>query len=333
MQNRYALLLSWLRSHFKDQDFEITALPGDASFRRYFRVRQGDDSYIAMDAPPDVEPCASFVAVAETLRQAGVMVPAIFAQDISRGFLLLADFGDQLYSKVLQADNAGLLYQTAWDTLLRIQECQSLTDNQPFKAFDKAFMGQELANFQHWFLERWLNVQWSEQLLNKSFEFLLQAAAEQPQVCIHRDYHSRNLLWLESGNVGVLDFQDAMWGPVTYDLVSLLRDCYIAWPHAQVDSWVSQFYDTWKQHQPNTVSREQFSRWFDLMGIQRHLKALFIFARKYLRDGVPTYLADIPRTLNYVLEVSARYPELRELNQRLAAEELPRVKALLQEIG
>jgi aminoglycoside/choline kinase family phosphotransferase len=182
------------------------------------------------------------------------------------------------------------------------------------------FIQKELDNFEHWFLDRYLCVQIPQ--LQKTFDFLISSATNQPQVCVHRDYHSRNLIRLANNGVGVLDFQDAVWGPVAYDAVSLLRDCYINWPRKQVEQWAENFR---KMAELKHVSPEEFLRWFDLMGIQRHLKALFIFARKYIRDSSHHYIPDIPRTFQYVLDVSESYPELSEFRRVLIGEVAPKV--------
>lgn len=315
MGARFLALQPWLINHFNSDNIQITPLQGDASFRRYFRIQHNDTSYIAMDAPPELEDIKPFIHVACEFRQLDIQVPHIFAENLEQGFLLLTDFGDRLYSKALHPDNAELLYTSALETLVRIQTCQVA-----FPLFDAAFMQKELNNFQHWFLDRYLNVQLPN--LQKVFDFLIHSAITQPQVCVHRDYHSRNLICLADNQVGVLDFQDAVWGPITYDVVSLLRDCYISWPRHQVEQWVENFR---KIAGLNTVSPEEFLRWFDLMGIQRHLKALFIFARKYIRDNSHHYIPDIPRTLQYVLDVSEGYPELHDFRQALLDKVVPKV--------
>ena len=318
MDSRLLALQPWLINHFNTDNIQITPLQGDASFRRYFRVQHNDTRYIAMDAPPELEDIKPFIHVAREFGQLDIHVPHIFAENLEHGFLLLTDFGDSLYSQELQPHNADLLYTSALETLVRIQTCQVA-----FPPFDAVFMQKELDNFQHWFLNRYLNVQLPH--LQKVFDFLIHAAVIQPQVCVHRDYHSRNLMCLPDNQVGVLDFQDAVRGPVTYDAVSLLRDCYINWPREQVEQWAEHFRKTAGL---NNVSPAEFLRWFDLMGIQRHLKALFIFARKYIRDSSHHYIPDIPRTLQYVLDVSEKYPELHDFRRVLLDEVAPKVFTL-----
>lgn len=300
-------LRAWLVNHFKTDAFSLTPIPGDASFRCYFRIQHKDQSFIAMDAPPPLEDVRPFIAIAKKFAAQQVQVPEILAAHLEEGFLLLTDFGDRLFLKELQLSNADQLYTAALTTLLQIQTC----DPNDIPHFDRAFMQKELSAFQEWFLEKHLNVNLPASLLQHTFEYLIDSAEQQPQVCVHRDYHSRNLMCLNNGEVGVLDFQDAVLGPITYDAVSLLRDCYIDWPSKQVEAWADNF----RQQACKQVSSAQFLQWFDLMGIQRHLKALFIFARKYIRDNDPNYLADIPRTLQYVIDVSERYPALREFRQ------------------
>jgi N-acetylmuramate 1-kinase len=315
MTARSDFLQSWLTNHFKTDNIQITPLQGDASFRRYFRIQHNNTSYIVMDAPPELEDVHPFVHVTHVFSAHNIHVPHIFAENLEHGFLLLTDFGDRLYFKELNADNVDELYKSALETLVRIQTCQVA-----FPPFDAAFIQKELDNFEHWFLERHLTIKIRH--LHKYFKVLIDSAINQPQVCVHRDYHSRNLVCLDSGGVGVLDFQDAVWGPVTYDAVSLLRDCYIDWPREQVETWANDFY---KMAGIHSISADEFLRCFDLMGVQRHLKALFIFARKYIRDDSHHYLPDIPRTFQYVLDVSENYPELSEFRKILVGEVAPRV--------
>lgn len=314
--SRLAVLHRFLTAQLPGQHFTITPLAGDASFRRYFRVHLPDGTtYVAMDAPPDKEDCAPFIAVAACFRQHQLAVPAIIAQDVSHGLLLLSDLGDNLYYYAFTATNADQLYRQAIDNLIIIQSCQQ---GAPYIFPDFApLLQQELLWFREWYLLRHLKASLSEAdetLLRETFTLLLHSAAEQPQYCVHRDYHSRNLMWLPTQQTGILDFQDAVWGPVTYDLVSLLRDCYISWPEARVSAWADYYYQqaVARGLLSGTTTAASFTRWLDWMGVQRHLKALFIFARKFYRDGNGNYLGDIPRTIQYVFEVTERYPELQE---------------------
>jgi len=299
-------------------DVVMHALPVDASFRRYFRISKGTHSFIAMDAPPDKENSVPFSAIGHAFFDLGLRVPKIFHEDLAEGFLLLEDFGNKLYLNVLNAENADALYHTAIADLLTLQKCCDIP-GWTLPHFNHTMIGQELNLFMQWMIERYLNLKLSaveEQLLRTTFQQLIDSAKQQPQVCVHRDYHSRNLMVLDDDRVGMLDFQDAVWGPVTYDLVSLIRDCYIDWPLEKVQAWALQYLkDAQHQHViAKKVSSAEFLTWFDRMGVQRHLKASFIFARKWLRDQDPRYLADIPRTFRYVSEVTARDSELHEFH-------------------
>lgn len=327
IDERHKVLTHWLKTQI-GKEVSLLPLLGDASFRRYFRTQLGDQKVIVMDAPPHLENTHSFVKVAKAFQQADICVPDIFKMDLDLGFLVISDFGDRLYFKELHENNAEILYFKTFEPLLRIQLCPYFEKGE-LPLFDQQFLLKELAFFKEWFLKVYLNLELSEELLDDTFNFLVAAATEQPQVCVHRDYHSRNLILLENDSVGILDFQDAVIGPITYDLVSLLRDCYIVWPRSKVIHWALTFYKMAKSEHASLkdVSPEQFMRWFDLMGIQRHLKAIFIFARKFKRDGVSAYLADIPRTLNYILEVSQYYPELKLFREQVETQILPKIRS------
>lgn len=317
LDHRHNALQYWITQTLKNTSFELTPLAGDASFRRYFRVQLADRTLVAMDAPPDRENSRPFVAIATAFAQQGIQVPEILASDLNQGFILLSDFGDHLYLNLLNANNVDLLYEKALNVLPRIQACQQNITDWPLSHFNEAAIQRELALFPEWFLCKHLNFTTTasvEKLLTDTFSLLTQSAIEQPQLCVHRDYHSRNLLLLEDGGVGVLDFQDAVWGPITYDLVSILRDCYIAWPQQQVEKWALNFYEqiNLKKH-----SQEQFLRWFDFMGIQRHVKVLGIFSRLCHRDNKPNYLNDLPRIMNYLLEACEKYSELKSFRNFL----------------
>lgn len=230
--------------------------------------------------------------------------------------------GDAVFSQGVSQNNADDLYKTALLELGKIQKCSL-----DFAHFDSSWMNNELQLFKEWVVEKHLNQTLSpktSKMLDHTFEFLLKSATEQPQCFIHRDYHSRNLMLLPNNKIGILDFQDAMIGPITYDLVSLIRDCYIDWPQEQVIAWARFFHDNFLTSQ--IPSQEQFLRWFDLMGIQRHLKASFIFARKHHRDNVSSYLKDIPRAMRYILQVAPNYPELRDFGDWISETIAPRFK-------
>jgi aminoglycoside/choline kinase family phosphotransferase len=327
MDTRQQALEHWLNMSCRLTNYQLQLLAGDASFRRYFRVQPVNDvALIAMDAPPEKENCRPFIAIAKALSAIGLNVPDIFHSDVAQGFLLLTDFGDSLYLKTLSIDNAEALYGKALDALAILQSCPQVP-GWTVPLFTADFMYKELQLFKEWFLQRYLDLSLStqtEKMLESFFHFLANTAAEQPQVFMHRDYHSANLMLLPMNQVGILDFQDAFFGPVTYDLVSLLRDCYIAWPDALVTKLVLQY----KAKLPSLaeVSDQQFIRWFDLMGMQRHLKALLTFSRKYCRDNDANYLQHIPRTLIYILNCSQRYSECEPFQQFLSYEVMPCVQ-------
>ncbi len=305
----------WLNASCELTDCRLEPLAGDASFRRYVRVHHLDQTYIAMDASLEKASCVPFVAIAKSLQKRGLCAPRIFAENLSEGFLLLEDFGDRLLLRELTKTNALTHYQHALDTLVIMQ--QTTVDDWTLKPFTAEFMRAELMLFKEWFLEKHLMLALTDlthHMLDETFDCLAREAAVQPKVFMHRDYHSANLMVLPEDKIGVLDFQDAFYGPVTYDLVSLLRDCYIDWPEQMVQELVRFFYEKIKLP---SVSFNAFLRWFDWMGVQRHLKALLTFSRKYQRDHNDHYLQYIPRTLNYVLTISERYAEMKSLHQFL----------------
>ena len=310
LDSRFEQLQVWLRTVAGIHDYEIVPASADASFRRYFRIRFDGMSRIVMDAPPEQEDCHPFIHVSSLMAGIGLHVPVVLRQDLQQGFLLLTDLGDRMYLPELNADTVESLYGDALQALLRLQ-AHGAADLPPY---NRHLLMTEMELFRQWYLQRHLGLSLNESesaTINSAFAYLADQALQQPRVIVHRDYHSRNLM-LSSPNPGILDFQDAVIGPVTYDLVSLLRDCYIAWPRDQVETWASQYY---RQAQAEglleDIDEAQFLSWFDLMGIQRHLKASGIFARLNYRDGKSGYLEDIPRTLGYVIEVGKDYPVLR----------------------
>lgn len=326
VDERRAGLEAWLQQALGIADPQLSPASADASFRRYFRVA-GSPGHIAVDAPPDTENNHAFVGIAHKLQGLGLHVPEIFASDLEQGYLLIADLGNRSYLGELNADSAERLYGDAMAALLTLQAAGPVDDALP--RYDRAMLQRELGIFREWYLETHLHLaldENAEAAINQAFASLVDNALEQPQSCVHRDFHSRNLLITEHNNPGIIDFQDAVVGPMTYDLVSLLKDCYIDWPHAQVQQWALGYRQRALQGGVLPPHGEaQFLRWFDLMGMQRHLKAIGIFARLYRRDGKPGYLADIPRTLGYVQDVAARYPELRPFSDWLQRDLLPRV--------
>ncbi len=322
MTDRLDLLRQWATRQLDWPAMDLVPASSDASFRRYFRVRHGDDSYILMDAPPQQENCQPFIHVSGLLLDLGLHVPEVLASDLQQGFLLLTDLGSHCYLDALDDSTADRLYGDAMGALLTLQSCATPDCGLP--DYGRDLLLGEMALFRDWLLDRHLGIRLDETqaaALDTAFGQLADSALGQPQVCVHRDYHSRNLMVCEQHNPGVLDFQDAVIGPVTYDLVSLLRDCYIAWPRERVEDWVLGYHELALQTgilRPEQAGEADFLRWFDWMGVQRHLKAAGIFARLNHRDGKPGYLADIPRTLGYVTEVCARYPELNIVGELAA---------------
>lgn len=311
MDKRQTELNQWLVEILGKTPHTLTPLAGDASFRRYFRLKYDNVTRVVMDAPPEKESIHAFISIAHELKGIGVHAPEIFAVHETLGFIILEDLGDALLLGAITKDNADAIYSKAMLTLVHMQTCQAT-----LPAFDKTFMRQELAVFEHWFLERALGIQLSEKeknLIETSFDWLITQIASQPQVFIHRDYHSRNLLMVDNQKVAVIDFQDAMHGPFTYDLVSLLKDCYVQWPREQVLSWLDYFY----HHLPDTQSytMSSFVRAFDLCGLQRHLKVLGVFCRLHLRDNKTSYLRDLPLTFQYVSNCLEMEPELQPFYQ------------------
>ncbi len=317
VSERQQALAEWLKERVGLSFINMQPLAGDASFRRYFRISLADQSFIAMDAPPAHENVRAFAAIAETLRGLQLNAPEIIAAEWDAGFLLLTDFGDTTYLNALNPNNADQLYHLALDALVVLQSCKHV-DGLTLPYFSSSFMQQEWAWHKEWFLNKWLGLTLSpseEQVVDQCFTALVAAATSQPQVFMHRDYHSANLMVLPNNRVGLLDFQDAFKGPVAYDLVSLLRDCYVHWPDTKVTEWALAYLAKLQQAgYLRDVSQQDFLRWFDWMGLERHLKALFTFARKYVRDQQSSYLKHIPRTLDYLSNVSGRYPELKALH-------------------
>ncbi|MGJ0486699.1 MAG: aminoglycoside phosphotransferase family protein [Methylomicrobium sp.] len=323
---RIMAMLDWLRHDLLMTIASCEPASSDASFRRYFRVEGPEGRFVVMDAPPEKENVAAFIKVNRLLEAADVHVPQIFAENPEEGFLLLEDFGSSDFLSRVTSENAATLYQTALDSLFRLQ-ARTPISSCGLPAYDHPLLTRELGIFDEWFLGQWLDVEMPAGIRESLHQNLIASALEQPRICVHRDYHSRNLMVLEAASPGILDFQDAVIGPVTYDLVSLLRDCYVAWPEQQVRDWMNGYYRRLFDAQLIDCSLEQFRRWFDWMGMQRHLKAIGIFTRLNLRDGKPGYLKDIPRTMNYVLTQANVYPEFAEFGEFLRTKVLPRQEA------
>lgn len=343
---RLEQLRHWLAGVFGGAEFSLVPASADASLRRYFRVEHAGRSWIAMDAPPPHESLDAYIRVAQLLAAIGVNVPRILQHDAASGFLLNSDLGARTYLRALQ-DGADVerLYCDALTALIRIQAGVS-NPEAGLPAYTETVLRREMALFTDWFCVRHLGLELSDaeqHSLHAAIEWLAREALAQPQVFVHRDYHSRNLMLcdpqIHGPSPGILDFQDALIGPITYDLVSLLRDCYVAWPPERVYGWVERFRCELQAAGRtgaallDIADGTRFRRWFDLMGVQRHMKAIGIFARLWLRAGRPGYLADIPRTLGYVRAVAGQYAQLQRLAELVESRILPRMDAVGHRAG
>ncbi|WP_447794826.1 aminoglycoside phosphotransferase family protein [Pseudomonas farris] len=297
----------------------LTAASSDASFRRYFRWEGAGRSFVVMDAPPPQENCKPFVDIAFLLAKSGINAPKIYAEDLERGFLLLNDLGNKTYLDVIDSENADDLFKDALQALLAFQQLPMVA---PLPNYDVALLRRELELFPEWYVKRELGIEFDsaqQALWQQVSDLLIDSALAQPKVLVHRDYMPRNLM-LSEPNPGVLDFQDAVYGPVTYDVTCLFKDAFLSWPEERVRGWLE---DYWQQAGaldiPVQPDFEDFLRASDLMGVQRHLKVIGIFARICHRDGKPRYLGDVPRFFAYIDAVIARRPELAELGELLAS--------------
>ena len=330
---RQEALTDWLKHALSETSIHLTTASADASFRRYFRVHLGDKTLIAMDAPPPQEDCRPFVKVAKMLLDAGLNVPKVIAQDIERGFLLLTDLGNDTYLQHLNNDTAKMLYSDATNALIKMQLASKQHDLPPY---DEALLTREMQLFPDWYVSKHLgfslNIE-QQGWLQQTFDALNKNILSQGQVTVHRDYHSRNLMVTPQNDdrhsPGILDFQDAVHGAITYDLVSLLKDAYIQWDEEQVIDFGVRYWEPAKKAGlpvPNDFS--EFYRDFEWMGAQRHIKVLGIFARLYHRDGKDGYLKDMPLVMHYLRKVCERYVELRPMLRLLDALEgkVPRPK-------
>jgi hypothetical protein len=323
-------LEQWLSGFDELAGATVVPASEDASFRRYFRVTAGGVTRIAMDAPPDREDSRPFVNVANHFEQIGINAPRVLAADLGKGFLLLTDLGSTQYLAELKVhpEAAGRLYADALETLARMQQ-RSRHFHARLPRYDRKLLEFELSLFSDWLCGRYLQLELrgaDRAAWQACCERLIDSALRQPTVFVHRDYHSRNLMVTKTDNPGILDFQDAVVGPLTYDVVSLLKDCYIAWPAGQVRSWAMDFYTGTDADIRGPMSAAEFLRSFDLMGVQRHLKASGIFARLKERDGKASFMKDVPRTLQYITDVAPRYPELSFLARLIDERVLPRLR-------
>ncbi|MCK5120606.1 MAG: phosphotransferase [Methylococcales bacterium] len=316
VDSRTNSIIHWLTHTLKLDIQQFEPASSDASFRRYFRVTHSQGQQIVMDAPPEKENTEPFIRLANLFKKSGINVPTIYQQDLEQGFLLLEDFGSSSFLDQLNIDTAFDLYSSAFNSLITLQtKIPTSTNNLPH--YDQALLNRELDIFYDWFLQQHLALSIPDSIKNTLNQVLITSALEQPRVCVHRDFHSRNLMVLAENSPGIIDFQDAVIGPITYDLVSLLRDCYISWPDEKVNQWMTLYFQQITDLGIINTDPATFSRWFDLMGLQRHLKAIGIFTRLHFRDDKSHYLKDIPRTMSYVSQICKKHPELSEFNQYL----------------
>ena len=328
---RLTALKQWVHGIDAVAGSEPTPASSDASFRRYFRLHAGKESFIAMDAPPEDEDCLPFLRVAGYFESMQLNAPRAVEVNLDDGFLLLTDMGSRQYLAELEDEPSAAprLYADALRALLKMQQ-QGTAFQNLLPPYDEELLRFELSLFHDWLCGKHLGIELSAEegrQWQATCDLLIANALDQPQVFVHRDYHSRNLMVADTGNPGILDFQDAVEGPLTYDLVSLLKDCYIKWPADQVWQWALDFYTGLDRRMRSSVSEEQFRRYFELMGVQRHLKAAGIFARLNHRDGKPMYLEDIPRTLSYIVDLGGRYAELGFLVALIEERVLPGLSA------
>ncbi len=308
---RNQALLKWAQDKLNDPECSIQSASSDASFRSYWRVFSNANTFIVMDAPTEHEDCQPFINVSNLLIESGINAPVVIEQDLQQGFLLLSDLGSDQYLDVLDIDNFILLYKDALRSLTTIQQktpCNGLPQ------YGKKLLNQELELFNTWFIGKHLGIEISDEqtrIIEDSQKLLINNALEQPQSFVHRDYHSRNIMYCEGQKPGILDFQDAVLGPITYDVVSLLKDCYITWKTEDINELSDQFRQSYNQLNDCDIPSSQWQKWFDLMGMQRHMKAVGIFCRLNYRDNKPNYLKDINRTMNYIKGVCESYSELK----------------------
>jgi len=338
--DRSLSIKAWLKPWLTNSDIRLSIVAGDASFRSYYRIAAEQSitgqSLILMDAPPDKENSLGFISLAKAWHQQGIKVPQIIAHDLQLGIALLEDFGDlQLMQKVAKKQSAKIdtLYRQALYQLAGIQKlAKESAESHPLEDYSAELLMRELNLFDNWFFLGLLKL--PKTSLPKNWEAFKQAlitsALEQPQVTVHRDYHSRNLMVLEANHLGIIDFQDAVYGPCTYDAVSLIRDSYLDWPEEKQQDWLAYFHQLYCQ-QATPVSLNTFKRWFDWMGMQRHLKVAGIFSRLNLRDGKPDYLQDIPLTLQHLLRAAKNYPELADIQVWLTELIIPTFDKFLQQ--
>jgi aminoglycoside/choline kinase family phosphotransferase len=321
---RQQQLSQWIMKTFSLTQIELSPMNGDAGFRRYFRFVLNNQTLIAVDSPVDKCNNSAFIIMQQQLKSVDVNVPEVKAYDELQGFMCLSDLGNEELSDKLTLNNIADCYQQAISLIPKIASIPQ--ENLP--VYDNAFIKLELDIFNEWLLVEHLNIKLSDndkKQLHLCFELLIESALEQPQVVMHRDFHSRNIM-ISRNDLAVIDFQDAVIGPITYDIVSLLRDCYVKWPTNEILPLFKYFTDLMSEHlRLGHISFQQWQRWFDLMGLQRHIKASGIFARLYHRDDKSGYLSDIPLTLSYIVDVSTHYPELTFLHNLVKETVIPKL--------
>jgi N-acetylmuramate 1-kinase len=325
MSERLDLLQQWLCGILDSADFKLEPASEDASFRFYYRLSFDDKTFIVMDAPPQHEDCEPFIRINRLLHACGLNAPIIHDINLEQGFLLLSDLGHDLYLDKLNQTTANSFYIDGIKALVRLQ---TQGDTKSLSQYDAELLRREMDLFTEWLLSKHLAIELNQEqqdYITSLFDLLVENALQQPQTFVHRDYHSRNLMLTEDNNPGVIDYQDAVVGPITYDLVSLLKDCYIKWPKSEIDNWIDFYINELAAHDIE-VERKQFQRWFDLMGVQRHLKASGIFARLSHRDNKHGFLEDVPRTLSYIVDLKESYKELIPLCQLIEDSILPRLE-------
>jgi aminoglycoside/choline kinase family phosphotransferase len=324
---REQLIQTWITSVLGSDQFETHFLAGDASFRRYARIKLNNKTFMLMDAPPEKEDCGPFVTIDEFFDKNGVRVPHIVAKDLELGFLLLEDFGDVLLSTLLNEQTVDAYYEQSFKQLIQLQSIDG-TQNFPTYSYEKLISEMELLT--DWMLPS-LQIQPTAEesaLIKRTFAILANAALAQPQVIVHRDFHSRNLMKIEGEtDLGVIDFQDAVIGADTYDLISITRDAYVQWNADRVYAWFKTFYDLLPESAKQDRDFEQFKKDADIMAIQRHIKILGIFVRLFERDGKSGYLKDLPRVMWYLLEESKPYVELQPFMQFIQTKVMPKFEA------
>jgi aminoglycoside/choline kinase family phosphotransferase len=313
---RQQQLSAWLSSLYPNENFTLAPASADASFRRYFRSTFADGSTkVVMDAPPQQEDCRPFLYIGKLFEDAGTHVPHVFAQNLEQGFLLLADLGNTTYLQALQDTGAAKkLYSAATDALIKIQLASKPNQLPPY---NEALFRRELNLFPEWYISKHLGITLTEKQssdLERSFQRILANNLAQPCVYVHRDYHSRNLMYVADNNPGILDFQDAVYGPITYDLASLFKDAYINWEEEEIMDWLIRYWEQARKAKlPVNEDFGEFYRDYEMMGVQRHIKVLGIFARLYHRDGKDGYLKDMPLVMHYLRHACQRYIDLKPL--------------------